>query len=98
MPAFQTTLYQLQVQNRYSAVPDQTKESNDSSKGLKSEHKDQLKKENNSAGSDHPAKQPDPQASPSKSTGVREEGPGSKAGEGKDEGVTKDDKVRGWAG
>ncbi|TRX98578.1 hypothetical protein FHL15_000652 [Xylaria flabelliformis] len=49
---------------------DQTKESNDPSKGLKPEHKAQAKQAESSKGKDHPAKQPDPQPAPSKSTGV----------------------------
>lgn len=69
---------------------DQTKESNDASKGLKPEHKAQAKQAESSEGRDHPAKQPDPQPAPSKSTGVRYDGLNSKAGEGKDKGVTKD--------
>jgi len=70
---------------------DQTKESNDPSKGMKSEHKAEAKQTTSDEGrGDHPAKQADPQQSPSKSTGVETEGPGTKAGEGKDPGVTKD--------
>ncbi|KAI0863526.1 hypothetical protein F4860DRAFT_65932 [Xylaria cubensis] len=69
---------------------DQTKESNDPSKGLRPEHKTQAKQAESSEGKDHPAKQPDPQPAPSKSTGIQSDGPDSKAGEGKDKGVTKD--------
>ncbi|KAI1824371.1 hypothetical protein F4861DRAFT_539109 [Xylaria intraflava] len=72
---------------------DQTKESNDPSKGLKPEHVAQAKQAGDIKGRDHPAKQPDPQPSPSKSTGVRREGPGSKAGEGEENGVSKDEGV-----
>ncbi|KAI2639363.1 hypothetical protein GGS21DRAFT_507253 [Xylaria nigripes] len=69
---------------------DQTKESNDPSNDLKPQYKSQAKQADSDKSEDHPAKQPDPQPSPSKSTGVRREGPGSKAGEGEDKGVTKD--------
>ncbi|RYC65220.1 hypothetical protein CHU98_g979 [Xylaria longipes] len=69
---------------------DQTKESNDPLKGLKPEHKAHAKQTGSNEGEDHPAKQPDPQPAPSKSTGVRYDGPDSKAGEGRDKGVTKD--------
>ncbi|KAI0458090.1 hypothetical protein F5B21DRAFT_461265 [Xylaria acuta] len=69
---------------------DQTKESNDASKGLRPEHKAQAKQAGSSEGKDHPAKQPDPQPTPSKPTGVRYDGPDSKAGEGKNKGVTRD--------
>ncbi|KAI0397676.1 hypothetical protein F5Y17DRAFT_414225 [Xylariaceae sp. FL0594] len=67
---------------------DQTKESNDPSKDVKSDHRaaaEQTADDGSSRDSDHPAKRPDPQESPSKPTGVETEGPGgSKAGEGKE--------------
>ncbi|KAI1818612.1 hypothetical protein GGS20DRAFT_527898 [Poronia punctata] len=69
---------------------DQTHESNDPSKGVAEKHKAQCKQ----GPGDHPAKQPDPQQAPSKSTGVRRDGPDSKAGEGEDRGVTVDEKVK----
>jgi len=68
---------------------DQTKESNDPSKPARPEHETQVQKSGFSADV-HPAKQPDPQQSPSKATGIETEGPDSKAGEGQDMGVTKD--------
>lgn len=90
-----------QPQKNYTAATsqirfDQTKTSNDPSKGMTSQHKDQSKNTHDGAGGDHPAKQPDPQQAPSKSTGVRTDGPDGKAGEGQDKGVTKDDTVAKW--
>lgn len=69
---------------------DQTKHSNDPANGKKDEHQTQAKKAGSGEGRDHPAKQPDPQQSPSKSTGFETEGPGSKSGAGEDKGVSKD--------
>jgi len=68
---------------------DQTKESNDPSKAHRSEHETQAQKSEDREES-HPAKQPDPQQSPSKSTGIEPEGPDGKAGEGQDTGVMED--------
>ncbi|CAJ2510092.1 Uu.00g059920.m01.CDS01 [Anthostomella pinea] len=65
---------------------DQTKKSNDPSASQKEEHGSQAEQVSGE-GRDHPAKQPDPQQSPSKSTGVREEGPNGKAGSAPDQGV-----------
>ncbi|KAI1378182.1 hypothetical protein F4677DRAFT_385386 [Hypoxylon crocopeplum] len=75
----------------YLAVKiDQTKKSNDPSEDQKEEHHKQATRTTSGEGRDHPAKQPDPQQSPSKSTGVRSEGPESKSGEGLDTGVHKE--------
>jgi hypothetical protein len=71
-------------------VVDQTKEGNDPSKKQKDEHQAQATKPGQSSDGEHPAKQPDPQKSPSKSTGIEKEGPGTKSGEGEDHGVQKD--------
>ncbi|KAI0487619.1 hypothetical protein F4859DRAFT_510188 [Xylaria cf. heliscus] len=95
-PALPLHLLRIRIQHSSSSAigeikRDQTKELNDPSKGLKPEHKMQAKQAESNEGRDHPAKQPDPQPAPSKSTGVRYDGPDSKAGEGKDKGVTKDD-------
>lgn len=68
---------------------DQTKESNAPSKPARTEHENQAQKSDFDEDT-HPAKQPDPQQSPSKATGIQTEGPGSKAGEGQDKGVTED--------
>jgi hypothetical protein len=68
---------------------DQTKESNAPSKPARTEHENQAQKSDFDEDT-HPAKQPDPQQSPSKATGIQIEGPGSKAGEGQDKGVIKD--------
>ncbi|KAH8157601.1 hypothetical protein CIB48_g10650 [Xylaria polymorpha] len=90
LPSFRTRLQHNSSSATGKIMFDQTKESNDASKGLKPEHKAQAKQAESSEGRDHPAKQPDPQPAPSKSTGVRYDGLNSKAGEGKDKGVTKD--------
>ncbi|XXH04617.1 hypothetical protein Hte_011034 [Hypoxylon texense] len=72
---------------------DQTKKGNDPSQDQKGDHHKQATE---TTSSDHPAKHPDPQQSPSKSTGIRSEGPGStKSGEGVDEGVHKDKEIEG---
>ncbi|KAI4869422.1 hypothetical protein F4820DRAFT_406492 [Hypoxylon rubiginosum] len=81
------------VAARAAVKVDQTKKSNDPSQDLKEEHHKQATQ---TTSSDHPAKQPDLQQSPSKSTGIRSEGPGStKAGEGTDKGVHKDKEIEG---
>ena len=69
---------------------DQTKESNNPANPAKNEHQNQAQKSGFSEET-HPAKQPDPQQSPSKATGIQTEGPGSNAGEGEDKGVMKDE-------
>ncbi|POS70764.1 hypothetical protein DHEL01_v210845 [Diaporthe helianthi] len=67
---------------------DQTKNSNRPDESPKPEHEKQgniareLEGEKGAAQS-HPAKQPDPQPSPERYTGVQPSGPESKAGEGK---------------
>ncbi|KIV81329.1 hypothetical protein PV11_03520 [Exophiala sideris] len=80
--------------NNYSVIGettvDQTKQSNDPSNSKKDAHQAQATKPGSAEGRSHPAKQPDPQQSPSKSTGFETEGPGSKAGAGADKGVSKD--------
>ena len=68
---------------------DQTKESNNPTNPAGASHENQAQKSGFSEDT-HPAKQPDPQQSPSKATGIQTEGPGSKAGEGEDKGVMKD--------
>ncbi|KAI1143618.1 hypothetical protein F5Y05DRAFT_361971 [Hypoxylon sp. FL0543] len=69
---------------------DQTRKSNDPSEEQKEGHHKQAKKTTSGEDRDHPAKQPDPQPSPSKPTGVRSEGPESKSGEGSEPAVHKE--------
>lgn len=67
---------------------DQTKKSNDPDESPKPEHHERgttartLEGEKG-ATQPHPAKQPDPQPSPERSTGIQPSGPESKAGEGR---------------
>ncbi|KAI6090353.1 hypothetical protein F4821DRAFT_229122 [Hypoxylon rubiginosum] len=78
---------------------DQTKKSNDPSQEQTEAHHEQAKQAETSSDDGargHPAKQSDPQPSPSKSTGIMSEGPGSsKAGEGADRGVHKEKGMEG---
>ncbi|KAJ9654768.1 hypothetical protein H2198_006207 [Neophaeococcomyces mojaviensis] len=69
-----------------SPVVDQTKKGNDPNQDKRDEHKEAGNKATDASGRDHPAKQPDPQKSPERSTGFETEGPGTKAGEGEDTG------------
>lgn len=79
---------------------DQTREGNKPDGKLKQENQQYAAKGGVGGGGDdaqsHPAKQADPQATPSRFTGVRSEGEGGKAGEGggggKTEGVAQKDK------
>lgn len=76
-------------------VVDQTKQNNDSSQPQKEEHRQQSTKAGKSSQSDLQSKQPDPQASPSKSTGIETDGPGgSKAGTGPEPDVYKNEDVK----
>ncbi|KUI72369.1 hypothetical protein VM1G_11825 [Cytospora mali] len=62
---------------------DQTKKSNDpDGEPREGQHDASSSGKGSADAQPHPAKQPDPQSTPSKSTGVRGEGPGGKAGEG----------------
>ncbi|KUI56313.1 hypothetical protein VP1G_03744 [Cytospora mali] len=62
---------------------DQTKKSNDpDGEPREGQHDASSSGKGSADAQSHPAKQPDPQSTPSKSTGVRGEGPGGKAGEG----------------
>ncbi len=65
---------------------DQTKEGNDPSQEKREEHVEAGNRAGSSEGRDHPAKQPDPQKAPERSTGFETEGPNGNAGEGKDTG------------
>ncbi|KAK5064441.1 hypothetical protein LTR84_000274 [Exophiala bonariae] len=73
-----------------SVKVDQTKKSNNPSRAHETDHTEQAQRTGSSKGRDHPAKQPDPQESPSKATGIQSEGPDSKAGAKEDKGVTTD--------
>jgi hypothetical protein len=73
-----------------SVKVDQTKKSNDPSESQKQDHMERAQGTGRSEGRDHPAKQPDPQQSPSKATGIETEGPGSKSGTKEEGGVTTD--------
>ncbi|KAH6648386.1 hypothetical protein BKA67DRAFT_661367 [Truncatella angustata] len=78
-------------------IVDQTKKNNESSQEHKDSHRQQATKAGSSGSSEgHPAKQADPQPSPSKSTGIETDGPGSsKAGTGSDRGgVYQDEDVK----
>ena len=73
-----------------SVKVDQTKKSNDPSGAKQPQHTEHAQSAGSSESRDHPAKQPDPQDSPSKATGIETEGPGSKAGAKQDGKVTTD--------
>ncbi|KAK7932716.1 hypothetical protein PG985_003428 [Apiospora marii] len=78
---------------------DQTRESNDPAGNKQEAHQTQARQaseEEQSQQQQHPAKQPDPQPNPSKSTGIREEGPGGEiSGRGAEPGhVYQDEDVR----
>lgn len=79
-------------------IVDRTRKNNDSSQGQKDSHHQQATKAGTSGSSQyHPAKQGDPQQSPSKSTGIEVEGFGSaKSGVGSEpkEGVYQDKEVK----
>ncbi|EXJ54717.1 hypothetical protein A1O7_10058 [Cladophialophora yegresii CBS 114405] len=68
------------------AVVDQTKKNNDANQEKKDEHVKAGNKATSAEGRDHPAKQPDPQKAPERSTGFETEGPDGNSGEGKDTG------------
>ncbi|KAH9884284.1 hypothetical protein F4778DRAFT_570049 [Xylariomycetidae sp. FL2044] len=62
---------------------DQTKKSNDPNQELTEEHKSQCLQADQRKGKEgeeggHPAKQADPQKEPTRTTGIREDGPGPK--------------------
>lgn len=65
-----------------ATVVDQTKQGNDPNSDKKEEHQQAAAQTTSSEGRDHPAKQPDPQVSPERSTGFETQGPGSEAGKG----------------
>ncbi|KIW62294.1 hypothetical protein PV04_10478 [Phialophora macrospora] len=67
-------------------VVDQTKINNDPNKEKKEEHVKAGNKASSAEGRDHPAKQPDPQKPPERSTGFETEGPDGNSGEGEDSG------------
>lgn len=74
---------------------DQTKKSNNPDEDLKPEHHEhgtttRTLEGEKGATQPHPAKQPDPQPSPERSTGVQPSGPESKAGEGRAGAVHKE--------
>lgn len=72
---------------------DQTKHDNHPSNGKKPEHEHTASSARTEAGRNHPAKQPDPQQSPERSTGFETDGPGSsEAGKGKDTGNVHQEK------
>ncbi|KAI0834892.1 hypothetical protein F5Y06DRAFT_277463 [Hypoxylon sp. FL0890] len=75
---------------RAAVLTDQTRKSNDPSEKQKEGHHKQATKTTSGEGREHPAKQPDPQPSPSKPTGVRSEGPESKSGEGSEPAVHRE--------
>lgn len=86
--SLRTTQRRSFVPSAATRVVDQTRKNNDSSQEHTEDHRRQATKAGSSgSGQDHPAKQADPQASPSKSTGIEEDGSGSsKAGAGSDQG------------
>lgn len=66
---------------------DQTKQDNHPDNDKKAEHEHTASSARTEKGRNHPAKQPDPQKSPERSTGFETDGPGSsEAGKGKDTG------------
>ncbi|KAI1761468.1 hypothetical protein GGR53DRAFT_505612 [Hypoxylon sp. FL1150] len=82
------------VAARGAVLFDQTKKSNDPSEDQKEGHHKEATSTPSDGDRGHPAKQPDPQQSPSKSTGIRDDGPGgSESGKGRDEGVHKEKDV-----
>ncbi|KAK9419164.1 hypothetical protein SUNI508_01141 [Seiridium unicorne] len=85
LPAVQSRTFMPSAGHR---VVDQTRQNNDSSQDQKAGHKKQATKAGNpDEDQDHPAKQSDPQQSPTTSTGIEEQGPGSsEAGAGSDQG------------
>lgn len=75
---------------------DQTKKSNNPDEDPTVEHHEhgstaRTLEGGKGAAQSHPAKQPDPQPSPERSTGVQPSGPESKAGEGRVDGVHKEE-------
>lgn len=60
-----------------ATVVDQTKQGNDPNADKREGHKEAAAQTTSGEGRDHPAKQPDPQASPERSTGFETQGPGS---------------------
>ncbi|KIX96332.1 uncharacterized protein Z520_08110 [Fonsecaea multimorphosa CBS 102226] len=69
-----------------TTVVDQTKHDNNPDQDKRAEHVKAGKSATSSEGRGHPAKQPDPQKPPERSTGFETEGPDGKSGEGKDTG------------
>ncbi|EXJ69607.1 uncharacterized protein A1O5_07643 [Cladophialophora psammophila CBS 110553] len=65
---------------------DQTKNNNDPNLGKRGEHVKAGKSATSSEGRGHPAKQPDPQEPPKRSSGFETQGPDGKSGEGEDTG------------
>jgi hypothetical protein len=71
---------------------DQTKAGNDPNHQKKDEHVQAGNRAGSEASRDHPAKQPDPQKAPERSTGIQTEGPNGRSGEGTAENVHKQEK------
>jgi hypothetical protein len=69
-----------------NTVVDQTKSNNDPSQEKRDEHVKAGNKASSAEGSDHPAKHPDPQKPPERSTGIETRGPDGNSGEGEDTG------------
>ncbi|OAP55425.1 hypothetical protein AYL99_10398 [Fonsecaea erecta] len=67
-----------------ATVVDQTKHDNDPDLDKRDEHVRAAKSVTTKEGRDHPAKQPDPQKPPERSTGVETQGPDGKSGEARD--------------